>query len=421
MSRNLQTIKRQSLTCESMPLSEYKSRSALFHRIKRILGSQNSKNRNRPIVCGTSNSAETKVSTRRLSEHSTGPPVSSTFANPMSESEIQSSSVARKEKATKEETKQPTARLQRPPLAPEIKKHLRANKKANLRKEPKSEKSTSPDTANSPNTSNRDEQIAKDAEIKTSLSKQDSGRRSVHSDRKKDEPQPIDVDPSNGNVTANENEADDNESQHPTEQELRNDEIEQLRTEERELNEQLAECTRQMVSLQATLHQMDQREREQHEEKQQEALQFEREFRSRVDALQVRRDEAERELQLCSDRLNELKRRVAECTKQRKMAKQLLGELRRCLGQLSSQYENGCAQHRAELEQLVLRSDERRKRDATLMESYTRRQEELRTTLRQRALVRRTLEEHAQLQDVIGTRGIQMLVNLPNQQDTRKH
>lgn len=202
-------------------------------------------------------------------------------------------------------------------------------------------------------------------------------------------------------------------TEYEIESDLRKEEIEQLKNEEHELSSELEELIRQMNNLESSLVQLEQKEAEQLDEKQQEALQFEKEFRSRMEALQVRRDEAEREMQLWVDRLNELRRRTNECNGQKKMAKQMMNEVKRCLSRLSDQYDSGCAKYRADLELLNTRQEERRKRDQQLMENYAKRREELCKLLKQRNLVRKSLEEHEKLRSVLGSRGIRMLVQ-PN-------
>ena len=221
-------------------------------------------------------------------------------------------------------------------------------------------------------------------------------------------------------VSKNEH-SDTNEQESPDseiESDLRREEIEQLKNEEHELSNELEELTRQMTNLESSLAQLEQREAEQLEAKQQEAFQFEKEFRSRMEALQLRRDETEREMQLWVDRLNELRRRTKECNCQRKLARQMTNEVKRCLSRLSEQYDSGCAKYRSDLQLLNTRQEERRKRDQQLMENYAKRREELFKFLKQRTLVRKSLVEHEQLRSVLGSRGIRMLVQ-PNSQKVR--
>ena len=191
---------------------------------------------------------------------------------------------------------------------------------------------------------------------------------------------------------------------------IRNYEIEQFRNDEVDLKEQFNDLLQKMANLQKTLAELEGRELEEVQLKRVEAENFERELRERIEQLQVRKEEIDREANRLDNRLKELKSMQRETQLSRNLNAKMQNEMNKCLRKLGKQYENGCRKYIKELQSMEIEANERRTRDRELMDQYKQKQSELAVLLEEKMILRKSLEERNQLEKLLGQNGISLLV-----------
>lgn len=191
---------------------------------------------------------------------------------------------------------------------------------------------------------------------------------------------------------------------------IRNYEIEQFRNDEIDLKEQFNDLLLKMGTLQTTLADLEGRELEEVQLKRVEAENFERETRERIEQLQVRKEEIDREANRLDNRLKELKSLQRETQLSRNLNAKMQNEMNKCLRKLGKQYENGCRKYIKELQTMEAEANERRARDRELMDQYKQKQSELAVLLEEKMILRKSLEERNQLEKLLGQNGISLLV-----------
>lgn len=191
---------------------------------------------------------------------------------------------------------------------------------------------------------------------------------------------------------------------------IRNYEIEQFRNDENDLKGQFNDLLGKMSTLQNTLADLEGRELEEVQQKRVEAENFERETRERIEQLQVRKEEVDREAARLDNRLKELKSLQRETQLSRNLNAKMQNEMGKCLRKLGKQYENGCRKYMKELQSMEVEANERRARDRDLMDQYKQKQSELAVLLEEKMILRKSLEERNQLEKLLGQNGISLLV-----------
>lgn len=204
---------------------------------------------------------------------------------------------------------------------------------------------------------------------------------------------------------------------------IRNYEIEQFRNDENDLKEQFNDLILKMENLQRTLVDLEGRELEEVQQKRQEAENFEKETREKIEQMQVRKEEIDREASRFDNRLKELKSLQRETDANRNMNNKMRNEMSKCLRKLGKQYENGCRKYLKELQDMEIEANERRNRDRDLMNQYKQKECELAVLLEEKMILRKSLEERNQLEKLLGQNGISLLVanHLEKQQENQKH
>lgn len=191
---------------------------------------------------------------------------------------------------------------------------------------------------------------------------------------------------------------------------IRNYEIEQFRNDENDLKEQFNDLLTKMSNLQKTLGELEARELEEVQQKRQEAEIFERETRERIEHLNVRKEELDRDASRLENRLKELKSLQRESEVNRNLNNKMRNEMGKCLRKLGKQYENGCRKYLKEIQEMESEATERRNRDRELMDQYKQKQNELAILLEEKMILRKSLEERNQLEKLLGQNGISLLV-----------
>lgn len=115
---------------------------------------------------------------------------------------------------------------------------------------------------------------------------------------------------------------------------IRNYEIEQFRSDENDLREQFNDLLTKMSTLQKTLDDLEGRELEEVQQKRQEAEHFERETRDKIEQIQVRKEEVDRESNRLDNRLKELKSLQRETQLSKNMNNKMRNEMGKCLRKL---------------------------------------------------------------------------------------
>lgn len=191
---------------------------------------------------------------------------------------------------------------------------------------------------------------------------------------------------------------------------IRNYEIEQFRNDEIDLKGQFNDLLSKMSTLQQTLADLEGRELEEVQQKRVEAENFERETRERIEQLQVRKEEVDREAARLDNRLKELKSLQRETQLSRNLNAKMRNEMGKCLRKIGKQYENGCRKYMKELQSMEIEANERRARDRDLLDQYKQKQSELAVLLEEKMILRKSLEERNQLEKLLGQNGISLLV-----------
>ena len=197
---------------------------------------------------------------------------------------------------------------------------------------------------------------------------------------------------------------------------IRNYEIEQFRNDEYDLREQFNDLILKLNLLQKTLADLEGRELEEVQQKRQEAGYFERETREKIEQLQVRKEELDRDSSRVENRLKELKSLQRETEINRNLNNKMRNEMAKCLRKLGKQYENGCRKYLKDLQDMENEANDRRTRDRELMDQYKQKQNELAILLEEKMILRKSLEERNQLEKLLGQNGISLLVANQNEQ-----